>query len=182
LNKSEPAARCYAEAVLLLAKERGRVGAVLDDLHAMMEAFHQDRFLWSLFVSPRADRLRKEAVLRKALKGKIAEEVLGLLVILVQKGREALFDNVVDYFERMKDEMENRVHVYVRSAKALDPKVREAVEAQVRQASGKTPVTHEEVDPSLLGGLVVRVNDVLVDGSVRSRLKALRTRMLGDRR
>ena len=48
--------------------------------------------------------------------------------------------------------------------------------------TGKTPVTHEEVDPSLLGGLVVRVNDLVVDGSLRTRLRSLRGRLLGERR
>jgi F-type H+-transporting ATPase subunit delta len=182
LNRSEPAARCYAEAVLHLAKEKGRLEAVMDDLRGVMAVLHGDPRIWALFVSPRIDRAAKEAYLLRTFRGKVAEEVMGLVVVLVRKGREALYDNVVEYFDRMKDVEEKRVHVHMRSARPIDPGTKAALEGIVREASGKSPETHEEIDPSLLGGLVVRVNDVLVDGSLRTRLRTLGGRLLGDRR
>ena len=182
MNRSEPAARCYAEAVLLLSRERGRLGDVMEELRAVLDFFHGDPAAWGLFVSPRIDRGEKERMIRAAFKGRVGEEVLGLLVVLVRKGREALYDNVVDYFDRMKDEAENRVHLHVRSARGIDAGTREALEAVVRDASGRSPVTHEVTDPSLIGGLVVRVNDVVVDGSLRTRLRSLGSRLLGEGR
>ncbi|MCK6478747.1 MAG: ATP synthase F1 subunit delta [Planctomycetaceae bacterium] len=182
MNRSEPAARCYAEAVLQLAKEKGTLEATMDDLRKTAEVLHRDSVIWSLFTSPRVDRALKEKRLLGAFRGHVGEEVMGLLVVLVRKGREALYDNVVDYFDRLKDVEQRRVHVHLVSAKPVDPGVKAAVERIVRDASGKDPVTHERIDPALLGGLVVRVNDVLVDGSLRTRLRALRGRLVGDRR
>lgn len=182
MNRSDPAARCYAEAVLLLAKERNRLEAAMDDLRSVEEVFRADARLWGLFTSPRIDRGVKEDFVKRAFRGRVGDEILGLMVVLVRKGREALFDNVVDYFDRLKDVEQNRVHVHLGSARPLDPAVKAAIEEVVREASGKTPVTHEKVDPALVGGLVVRVNDVLVDGSLRTRLRALRSRLVGDRR
>ena len=182
MNRSEPAARPYAEAVLHLAEERGKVGAVLDELRAVMGLLHADRKFWSFFVSPRVDRVHKAEIVRQAFRGHVGDEVLGLLVVLIRKGREPLYDNVVDYFDRMWDVMEKRVHVHLRSARPVDARIRSEVEAAIRESTGKTPVTHEEVDPSLLGGLVVRVNDLVVDGSLRTRLRTLRGRLLGERR
>jgi F-type H+-transporting ATPase subunit delta len=182
LNRSEPAARPYAEALLLLAKEKNRLGPVLEDLRGVMDVFQGDARLWGLFTSPRIDREEKERIFRGALKGRSGDEVLGLVVVLIRKGRESLFDNVLDYFDRMKDLEEKRVHVHVKSAKALDARTRASLEAVVREVSGLNPVTHEETDPSVLGGLVVRVGDVVVDGSLRTRLRALRGRLLEERR
>ena len=183
MNRSEPAARCYAEAVLQLAKERGRLEAAMSDLRAMAEVLHKDAGIWALFVSPRVDRTLKEKRLVGAFRGHVGEEILGLLVILVRKGREALFDNVVDYFDRLKDVEQNRVHVHLSSARPVDAGVKAAIEGIVREASGgKDPVTHEKIDPALIGGLVVRVNDVLVDGSLRTRLRSLRGRLLEEPR
>jgi F-type H+-transporting ATPase subunit delta len=165
-----------------MAKERNRLGPVLDDLRAVLELFRGEARLWGLFTSPRIDRAEKERFFLAALKGRLGEEVLGLVVVLIRKGREALYDNVVDYFDRMKDVEEKRVHVHVRSARPMDAATKAALEDAVRDVSGLTPVTHEETDASLIGGLVVRVGDVLVDGSLRSRLRDLGGRLLGDRR
>jgi F-type H+-transporting ATPase subunit delta len=182
LNRSEPAARCYAEALLLLAKGKGRLEAVLDDLRAVGDLFHADPRLWAAFTSPRIDREVKEAALRKAFHGRVGPEVEGLLVVMVRKGREPLYDNVVDQFERFKDLEQRRIHVHVASARPLDGGVRSSLERAVAEASGKAVVLHERTDPSLVAGLVVRVGDVLVDGSLRSRLRALAGRLAGDRR
>ncbi len=173
MNRSEPAARCYAEALLALAKEKGRLGAALEELRAVEGVFHAEKRVWGLFTSPRIDRAEKEQVVRKAFAGRVGSEVLGLLVVLIRKGREYLYDNIVDQFDRFKDVEQKRVHVFVRSARGVVPEIRAAIEAAVAEATGKTPVLHEGTDPALLGGLTVRVGDAFVDGSVRSRLLRL---------
>ena len=182
MNRSDPAARCYAEAVLQLAREKGRLAGALDDLRAVEEVFRADPKLRGLFASPRIDRALKEDFVKRAFKGRVGEEILGLMVLLVRKGRESLYDNVVDYFTHLKDMAEDRVHVHVSSARPLDAGVKSAIEAVVAEASGKHPVLHEKLDPALVGGLVVRVNDVVVDGSIRTRLRALRSRLVGETR
>lgn len=182
MNRSEPAARCYAEALILLARERNRLAPVLDDLRGVMAVFHGDRRIWSLFTSPRIDRVDKEALIRKAFTGRVGEEVLGLLVVMIRKSREPLYDNVVDQFLRYKDLAEKRIHVYVTTAREIDDASREAVKGAIAAASGKTVEMHESTDASLIGGMVVRVGDVLVDGSLRTRLKRLGSRLVGDSR
>jgi F-type H+-transporting ATPase subunit delta len=167
---------------LLLAKEKGRLGQVMSDLHGVRDVLLGDPMIRGLFVSPRVDREKKEKRILDAFRSHVTEEVLGLLSILVRKGREPLLDNVVDYFDRLKDLAENRVHVHLSSARPVDPRTREAVEALVREASGKNPETHETLDPTLLGGLVVRVNDVVVDGSLRTRLRNMGRQLIGERR
>jgi F-type H+-transporting ATPase subunit delta len=182
LNRSEPAARPYAEAVLNLAQQRGKAGAVLEELRAVMEVFRAEPRVWGVYTSPRVNREEKEAIVRKAFGGRVGEETLGLLLVLVRKGREPLFDNILGYFDRMWDVMANRVHVYVRSARPVDTAVAKALEAAVLEASGKTPVMHQETDASLLGGLVVRVNDIVVDGSLKARLRSLGSRLMEERK
>ena len=182
MNRSEPAARCYADALVHMAKDRGRIGAVMEDLRAVEGVFHAERQVWNLFTSPRVDREEKEALVRRAFGGRVGAEVLGLLVILVRKGREPLYDNVVDQFIRFKDVEEHRLHVFVKSARPLDAGVKAALEAAVAEASRMQIVLHEATDPALLAGLVVRVGDTVVDGSLRAKLRGLGGLLAGDRR
>ncbi len=165
----------------MMARERNRLEPVLDDLRAVMGVFHGDRRLWSLFTSPRIDRVEKEAFVRRAFKGRVGPETEGLLVVLVRKSREPIYDNIVDQFIRFRDLAQNRIHVHVASARPLDDGVRKSLAAAVAEASGKTVELHETLDESLIGGLVVRVGDVRVDGSLRSRLRVLGRRLAGDR-
>jgi F-type H+-transporting ATPase subunit delta len=181
LNRSDPAARCYAEALLLIGKKGKRLGAILEDLRAVAGVFQAERRLWDLWTSPRIDRKVKEDFIRRAYTNKIGTEVLGLLVVMVHKGREALFDNVVAQFEAFRDQEQNRIHVRVSSARGVDADVKSAIEKAVAEASGKSVVLHERTDPSLIAGLVVRVGDIVVDGSLRSRLKEIGARLASDR-
>lgn len=153
----------------------------MEELTAVMALFHSDPTAWGLFVSPRIDRAEKARMFISAFKGRVGEEIVGLLVVLIRKGRESLFDNVVDYFDRMKDEQEGRIHVRVSTVRGMDPETRAAVEAIVRETSGKTPIIDEVKDPTLIGGMVVRVGDVLMDGSIRTRLRTLGAQLAGSR-
>jgi F-type H+-transporting ATPase subunit delta len=182
LNRSDPAARSYANALIDMARERGRIGAIMEDLHAVLGVFHAERKVWSLFTSPRIDREEKEAMVRRAFAGRVGAEVMGLLVVLVRKSRETIFDNIVDQFVRFKDVAENRLHVFVRGARPLEAGVKSALEAAVAEVSGMQVVLHEATDPALLAGLVVRVGDVVVDGSLRAKLRGLGGSLAGERR
>lgn len=181
MNRSDPAARCYAEALLLIGKKGKRLGAVLEDLRAVAGVFHAERRLWDLWTSPRIDRKVKEDFIRRAYTSRIGPEVLGLLIVMVHKGRESLFDNVVAQFEGFHDTEQNRIHVHVSSARGIEGDVKSAIEKAVAEASGKTVVLHERTDPSLIAGLVVRVGDIVVDGSIRSRLREIGARLATDR-
>lgn len=181
MNRSEPAARCYAEALLLIAREQGRLEPVLDDLRAVMGVFHSQRPVWNLFTSPRIDRSEKEAFMLRAFAGKVGPEVTGLLAVVIRKAREPLFDNIVSQFERFKDLEEKRIHVYLTTAREAEPELRKAIEDAVSKTSGKSVVLHAATDRSLIGGMVVRVGDTVVDGSLRRRLRILGRKLVGER-
>ena len=182
MSGSSAAARCYAEALLLLAKEKGNLERVVEELHVVAHVFHTERSIWGIFTSPRIDRQEKEAFIRKAIAGgRVGPEVSGLLVVLVRKGREAIFDNIVDEFIRFRDLEMRRIHMYLHAARVVDDAVRDALTKAVEEVSGKTVVLHERTDPSLISGLVVRVGDVVLDGSLRTRLRTLGTRLAADR-
>ena len=174
MNVSQAIARVYAEALLDLVEDQGSLGRVVDDLHAVRELFDNDKTFRLFFASNRLERYDKKRILDDALKDKLDRPVLGLLHVLVDKQREMLVDNIVDEFDRFKDIREGIRHAYVTSARALDSDQRDEIVRGLEEATGKKITLHERVDPNVLGGLIVKLGDRIVDGTLRRRLHRLR--------
>lgn len=177
VNPSNAVARAYAGALLKVGEEKRCLGQIHEDLHAFLALLHSTSEFRHFFQSPRVDRTEKWKVLEKALRGQVCDPVLGLVRTLMMRGRGPQFDNVVAAFDQYRDLAENRLHAELTTARPLDAARREALRARLAKASGKTVDIDERVDPSLLGGAVLRVGDRRIDRSVRRRLEALRQRL-----
>ena len=104
--------------------------------------------------------------------------VTNALSLLLDKGRQAAIGGVRREYERLAAEEARVVAVEVTSAVELTPDVEERITRRVEEATGKRPQLAKRVDEAIIGGLVLRVGDVIIDGSVRSRLQQLRERLL----
>ena len=100
---------------------------------------------------------------------------------LVRNRRQMLIPNIARSYQDLVDEVEGRVHASVTVAKDADANDQAVIAGQLSRAFGKNVVPHYFVNPAILGGVIVRVGDTVLDGSVRRRLQTLRGRMLGQR-
>ena len=177
-SPSHPAARVYAAALAELGRDTGTLAAIWADLQALRELFAADAWFRQFFSSPKIDRPTKWAAVQKAFKGKVTQQTLGLMHVLIIKGREDVFQGIVTQFEILKDVAENRIHAQVTVASPLSAELRAAVETRVGRAAGKTVVVHEHVDPAVLGGASIRVGDRVIDRTLRTRLAAMKKQLL----
>ncbi len=178
MNISQSVARVYAQALLDIVEGGADLGRMYDDLHAVQKLVDTDRTFWEFFASPRLDPALKKRVIAEAFSGKLDRPVLGLLHVLVDKRREMVFDNIVDEFDRFKDLREGRMHAEVTAARPLDDDQRAQLKTRLESATGKQIELHEKVDRKLLGGLIVKLGDKVIDGSLRRRLNRLRRAMV----
>lgn len=179
-NRSDPIARVYAGALVELGREQRCLGEIYDDLRAVLALYDGDTYFRQFFTSPRIDREVKWRAVRSAVEGRVGRPVLGLLRVLISKGREGAFDNLVHQFERFKDEVEHRVHASVTVAAPLEADARAELVARLERASGRTVVLHDVVDPAVIGGASIRIGDRIIDRTVRTRLAALRRILESD--
>jgi len=180
-DASAQVTRSYAEAIINAADKDGQVDAVLDDLEAIRAdvLVANPRFA-ALLGSSAVPAEQKDRILSDAFGGRVHETALRFLRVLNRHGRLGLLGPIIVQSRAAWDRRQNRIAVSVRSAVPLDEGQQEGLRARLAGLTGGTPVLRLEVDPALIGGLVVQVGDDRYDASVRSRLQQLRGRIIAS--
>ena len=171
------AAKRYAEAASLIAREQHNEDAWSSGLAAMAALFGDERGQ-RLFESTLVPPEQKVALVERALAG-VDPLVLNLARLLVRRRRASLGPQIAEAFQELVDRDKGISHATVTSAVPLAPEDRRAVEQKLREITGGEVIIETEVDEGILGGLVVRIGDRLIDGSTRSRLVTLKQRLEG---
>ena len=178
-------ARNYAETLLTLAQRDGGEGGDLrawgEMLQTVADAMETDRGLKMFLESPRVSAQRKNEIFQKAYGDKLPRNFVRFVQALITHRRQMMIPSIAHTFHDLVDEVEGRIHASVTVAREPDDSDRAMVTSQLTRSLGKEVVPHFHVNPALLGGVVVRVGDTVLDGSVRRRLATLRTRMLTSR-
>jgi F-type H+-transporting ATPase subunit delta len=172
--------RNYAETLLTLAKKHGQEaewGALID---AIAVAMQEDRILKTFLESPKLAASQKVEILNKALGKRVPQVFLRFLETVVSKRRQMLIPVIASEYHALIDESEDRVHANVILAREPDEQEKDLLSRQLSRVLGKRVVPHVSLNPAILGGLVVKVGDTVMDGSVRRRLATLRSRMLAS--
>lgn len=170
--------RNYAEALLELARRADDLEGwgVLAD--AVADAMQRDRVLKVFLESPKVAASEKNRIIGKAFDGQLPRNFVRFLQALVTHRRQMLFPHIVTEYHTLVDEVAGRVHAAVTTAKDVSADERAAITKRLSAAFGKEVVGHFAVNPTLLGGVIVRVGDTVLDGSVRRRLATLRAKMV----
>ncbi|MBI4542940.1 MAG: ATP synthase F1 subunit delta [Gemmatimonadetes bacterium] len=171
-------ARNYAEALVAAAERHGEVGQYGALLDAVAGAVRVEPRIQAVLESPRVTKAAKKLVLERALQGVAPAPLVRFLQGVVQRGRQGLLGAISEEYQILVDRHLNRVHAGVATARPVDEKLAAVVAERLTRVAGKTVVPHFRTDPSLLGGVVVRIGDWVFDGSLRRKLRVLRYRML----
>ncbi|HEU5153415.1 MAG TPA: ATP synthase F1 subunit delta [Gemmatimonadales bacterium] len=170
-------ARNYAEALFQLGEESGRTTEYADLLDAVAHAIETTPRIEAVLMSPRITKAAKSQILAQALPEAPREFVL-FLQSVVKRGRQRLFGMMASEFLALLDIKLDRVRAKVTVAREVDDKLRKKIAQDLTKAIGKQVLPDFDVDPDILGGVIVRVGDRVYDGSVRRRLVRLRRQLL----
>ena len=169
----------YAETLVSLAQKAGDLagwGVMINDVASAVE---RDANLTLYLNSPRISAERKNAVLARAFQDRLPRLFVRFLQAVVSHRRQALIPQIAIEYGNIVDALENRVHAMVTVAEEPDAALQSSIAVGISKALGKTVVPHFTVRPEILGGVIVRVGDTVMDGSVRRRLGTLRSRLGG---
>lgn len=170
-------ARRYAMAIFDLARKQNTLDRTLEDVKEIARLF-SIRKLAYLLREPKIAVQRKETAIRQGLADKVLPTSLNLALLLVQRQLVDYVPNIAKELEQLVLDYRNEAIAQVTTATPMDERQGVLVQRMLEQQTGKTIIMQTHVDPSILGGVIARVGDEVIDGSVRYRLNALQQRLL----
>ena len=176
-------ARRYSQTVFRMAQEAKELNRWQSDLRKVASLVRDEAF-FALLENPEVSFDDKAKVLSERA-GDINPQVLKLVSLLVAKGRLGMIGDIADDYQRLLDDyrgIEGAEVAEVTTAVPLDDEDRLRVAQRITDIVGKPVVLKPKVDPSVIGGVIIRVGDKLIDGSVHSKLVALKKDLGGAER
>jgi F-type H+-transporting ATPase subunit delta len=167
----------YASAIFEIARSEGELEQVGDELYRIARAFESSPELRDVLTDRRVATERKQAVLGELLDGKAAPLTVALVNFVVSVERGGDLPAIADRLAAKAAGERNAVIAEVRSAIELDEATVAKLASSLSAATGKQVEVKTVLDPAVLGGVVARIGDTVIDGSLRNRLESLRDKL-----
>ena len=177
MARRNTAPRRYAEAAFEVATRDGTLDRWRADLDIAAGIAGDQRSL-DVLANPAIPIERRAIALGQLLVDQVSEQAANLVRLLLRRGRIEDLPRVAAEYRRLDDRRQGITHATATSASELTQDEIRELTARLEQSTGGRIALDVEVDPSLLGGLIVRVGDRLIDGSVRGRLERLRNQLI----
>lgn len=175
-------AKRYSKALIDLAVEAGSVDKVLNELLDIKARIDGAPSLKTVMVNPSFRTEQRIAVLRELVQGlNYSDLTRRFLFLMASKNRMVAIDDVIREFHNYSDNLRGVVRVSVTTAVPLTQEQDQQLVTQIEQMTGKKAVVTHTVDPNIIGGVVTRINDLLIDGSVATQLSRMRSALLKEK-
>ncbi|HEX4188047.1 MAG TPA: ATP synthase F1 subunit delta [Solirubrobacteraceae bacterium] len=169
----EEIAKVYARSLFEVAREQGKLDELREQLGEFVDALNQYRELAIFFFSPYFSVKEKQEALARVLV-EADPTFVNFLSLLIEKHRMPVIFRIRDSYEQMWEEENRMLPVEITSAIELDPGTIERLSREISERTGRRVKLAAHVDPDILGGLVLRVGNSILDASIRNRLEQLR--------
>ena len=177
-SHASPTALAYAQSVLDLANEQKQGESIGQELNQLRQIVDENPSFREVLTNPSISTAEREKLLEAIFRGKVSPLVFNTLGVLNQKNRLGLISQIAQGYSDLLDEQLGKVEVDLTVSQKLSPEQLEQARQQISHTLGRDAIVHQYVDESVLGGMIVRVGDKLIDASVRYQLHAMKEQML----
>jgi F-type H+-transporting ATPase subunit delta len=174
LATSEGLIEGYAEALFRVIQAEGELDRVEDELFRFGKILESNNELKQALSDPSIDKVQRAKILDELLAERVSPHTLSLLSFVIESGRGRQLPQILERLTKLAAEARDSVVAEVRSAVPLDDKQREQLAAALSKATHKNVEVKVLVDPSVIGGIVAKVGDTVIDGTIRRRLDQLK--------
>ncbi len=170
--------RRYANALLELAKTNDKIENYLTELLRLQDVLKTSADLSFLLTDPAFDgSVRKKVLESVAAKLSFDQSLLNFIKILIDRERMNYFEDVVRSYQEMADEVLGRVRVEVQVAEDLTPSFQEELQKKLTAYTHKQVILEKQINPKLLGGILLKIKDQVLDGSIQTALYRMKEKM-----
>lgn len=170
---SKQLAVTYAEALYELVKEKNMLDVVEKELQQVTETIKEHADLATLLYHPRVPIAAKKETVIRIFGTELTDYVKNFLLLLIDKRRETAWPAIVREYVTLSNMARNIIEAHVTSAMALSPAQEQQLIQKLSQVTGHNIILKTIVDPALIGGLIIKIGDKLIDGSVVRQLKMM---------
>jgi F-type H+-transporting ATPase subunit delta len=164
----------YAKGLLAVAGAEDKLDVVEKELFSIAESFESSNELRAALTDPQLPNDKKTSIIEELLAGRASSLTVGLVQLIVNQGRASELPSIARALVEIAAASRNMAVAEIRSAVPLDDETIERLAAALSKATGKKLEVKAVVDESVVGGIVARVGDVVIDGSIASRVESLR--------
>jgi F-type H+-transporting ATPase subunit delta len=169
--KNLAVARRYAKALLLIGKEDGQAEQYREELSSFTQLMEREAELSQAICNPLYNAEGRKKVLQTVVeKLNLSKVMSSFLLLLFDKGRMSFVGDVNDFYQKLADELKGIARASLVSAVELSSETIEKIRDSLSQKTGKDIILEVAQDPSLIGGVVTRIGDLVLDGSVKTQL------------
>jgi F-type H+-transporting ATPase subunit delta len=169
--KNLAVARRYANALLLIGKEDGQAEQYREELNGFVQLMESQTELGQAICNPLYNAGGRKKVLQTVIeKLDLSKVMSSFLLLLFDKGRIGFLGDVNDFYQKLADELKGIARASLVSAVELSSETIEKIRDSLSQKTGKDIILEVAQDPSLIGGVVTRIGDLVLDGSVKTQL------------
>ncbi|WP_221393363.1 ATP synthase F1 subunit delta [Dyadobacter sp. NIV53] len=168
----------YAKSLIDLAKEKNVLEVVIEDMKLFKDTADKNRGLMLALKSPVVRHEKKLNILKALFQDRVDPVSYSIFTIITKKNRESILDAIADEFIKQYNEYKGILKATVITTTPLTEELRKQFNNIVATATGKRIELEEKIDPKLIGGYILRVNDRQIDASLRSRLNELKLQLV----
>jgi F-type H+-transporting ATPase subunit delta len=174
-------ARRYAKALFSLALERNLLDKTRGELHRFAALLEENSEFADFFRSPENSRAAKREAVERALQDRYSALFFNFLLLIIQKGRYGIIAEIVRAFNDLYDRHHRRGRALAITAVPMDTKIADDLRHRLSKSLSMEVELENQVDPGILGGLVLNIDGKVMDGSIKHQLERLRAEFLGRR-
>lgn len=164
-------AKRYAEALFEVASESNELDSVKEEIQFVADIFKSNPELKTIFTHPRLSKDEKKTMVDELFKGKISESVLNLIYITIDKGRERYLEDISKEYTVFSNEEQGIVEAKALTAVLMSDDELASLEEKLSNQFNKKVQLINQVDESVIGGVLLKIGDKVVDGSIRGKLE-----------